>query len=171
MNSSYFGSFSKRTFCDLFELNARSVHNHLHVFEIINKEVINHRVVSLPIHEILEDEGHVPSCFKKLKNSSYMLGVLVENNNKINTLGMYKYNKVHLLDTQDSRDITYCKERNKEFIYVELFENSVSVLLGKKQCFYMDSFCSISHTPMSEFEAVKMHGHPALVNITNLKKD
>lgn len=170
MNSSFFGSYSKRTFCDLFELNVRSVHKVLHIYEVFDKQVINHVAVELPITEVLEDEGQVPSVFKKFKNSSYMLGFLTDNSNKINNLSMDKYNKLHLLDTHEDKPMDYCVSRNKEFVYVSLSENSIGVFLGKKQRLYVDDFKSISETPMSEFEERKTN-EMLFIDINNMKKD
>jgi hypothetical protein len=165
MNSSFFGSFGKRTFCDLYELNVRSVHQVLHIFEIIDKEVINHTIVTLPIDEDVED-GFVPSCFKKIKNSSYMLGILTDEEGKV----LYDDNTVTLLDTHNGKDLNYCIERNKEFVHVILLDNIISIRVGKKQRVYIDEFNSISETPMSEYEAYKTESD-LYINIMNYKKD
>jgi len=165
MNSSYFGSFGKRTFCDLFELNVRTVHKDLHIFEIINCEVINHLVIPLPITEEVED-GFVPSCFKKIKNSSYMLGLLTDDSSKV----LYENNKISLIDTYENRPLQYCIDRNKEYVLVEVQENIIGVRVGKKQRVYIDEFNSLTETPMSEYEEYKTEKEIYL-NIMNYKKD
>jgi len=167
MNSSFFGSFGKRTFCDLYDLNVRSVHEVLHIFEIIDREVINHTVVNLPIEEDVED-GFVPSCFKKIKNSSYMLGILTDREDKV--LYVNGSNSVALLDTFNDKPLPYCIERNKEFIHVALVDNIISLHVGKKQRVYVDDFNSISETPMSEYEEYKTESE-MYINIMNYKKD
>lgn len=171
MNSSYFGSFAKRTFCDLFELNVRTVHTHLHMYEVFENEIIGHKVVRLPINEVLDDAGYVASCFTKVKNTSYVLGLLVENSNIINELSMNKYKEVVMVDTDNGRDLSYCKERNKDYIELKLSSNKIHITLGKKQSFYIDGFNSITHTPMSEYDEIKMNGETLTLDVTNLKKD
>ena len=99
-----------------------------------------------------------------------MLGFLSDIPNKINNLSKDKYSKVHLLDTHGDKPMHYCVERNKEFVYITLSENSIGVFLGKKQRLYVDNFKSISETPMSEFEEHKMT-EMMFIDISNMKKD
>lgn len=165
MNSSFFGSFGKRTFCDLYDLNVRSIHKVLHIFEIIDREVINHITVDLPIEEEVED-GFVPSCFKKIKNSSYLFGILTDRVDKVS----YGNGLVTLLDTFNDKELNYCIERNKEFLHVMLEENIISLRVGKKQKVYVDEFNSISETPMSEYDDYKTESE-MYINIMNYKKD
>mgnify|MGYP005855940735 CR=1 FL=1 len=169
MYSSFFGSFAKRTFCDLFDLNYRSCHTILHIFEIFDKEIINHNVVSLPITEEV-DEGNVATCFKKYKNSSYMLGFLSDNSDKINTVMVNNYNKAHLLDTLNDKSMEYCINRNKEFIYIVLSENNIGVFLVNKQSVYIEHFHTIPATPMSEFDEYKPP-EITFIDVMNIKND
>ena len=166
MNSSFFGSFTKRTFCDLFDLNIRSVHKTLYILEVMDREVINFRMVNLPIDEVVEDEGFVPSCFKKFKNSSYMLGILTDDDNKVLWNGDFLF----LQDTFNNRDLKYCIDRNKEFINLRLHENILSMQVGKKQRVYIDSFSSLSETPMSEYDEYRTDGM-MYIDIMNYKQD
>lgn len=95
-----------------------------------------------------------------------MLGMLTDKPNKVSSLN----GRVELLDTYNDKDLSYCIERNKEFLHVTLDENIISVQVGKKQKVHIDEFNSISETPMSEYEEYKTESK-MYVNIMNYKKD
>lgn len=154
MFSSFFGSYSKTTAWDLYNLNVRSVHTTLHLYELRNGKIINHNVTTLPIKEHIE-EGFVAQCFNKKYPDSYTVGFLVDIDSKVTNTHLNSFNKVSILDTFKGKPLDYCIDRKKEFLYISVSENTIGIFLGNKQRLYVDGFGSFSETPMSEYDELR----------------
>lgn len=168
MNCSYFGSFSKQTFMDLYALNVRSHHLVIYVYEIMEREVANTTRI------VLDDPGHnvdLAHDLKRLKSSSYLIGLLLDDEAKLYpTMQGYDVYGVSMVDTFDDKPLSYCMEKNKEFIQLSIVKNAIGVQVGRRQKVYLDQFQSITDTPMSGFSEM---GTPNIhyLNIRNITKD
>lgn len=167
MNCSFFGSYSKQTFMDLYALNVRSQHTILTVYEIMEKEIIS------TTHVALDDVNRCPDLVRGLvraKSSSYLMGFLLDDEDRIDEHRSGTLLRVSMIDTFNDKSLSYCMEKNKEFMQICIASDTIGVQVGRKQKVYVDDFQSISETPMSGFDEINTPNIHYL-NISNITKD
>ena len=167
MNCSFFGSYSKQTFLDLFALNVRSHHKILHVYEIMDRTIVSTTYVNLTTYGVQTD---LKRGFQRSKSSSYLVGLLLDDHIKTDTRLCGDILVVSMLETHDNHSLSYCLEKNKEFMELHIAADDISLRVGRKQRVYVDEFRSVSKTPVSGFQELSTP-EPLRLNIRNITKD
>lgn len=141
MNSTFFSSFSKTTFRDLYMFNIRDYHKHIYIFEYINNSILEFQ------------SGFDVDNFVKHDPNSYLICFATDDENSI-VVDLEK-NAIVLLDTDSldkNRDIKKCKS----YLYVSFKDNVIKTSCKPKTRIYYDDFDSLSFNHINGFESVSI---------------